>query len=104
MDKNLLMYKRTPPKDSGEVPDKRNIMAEEDDLNWNSKKKLPCDDVYLPKRYLTTSFTALGMLLAYAMRTNLGVTVITILDSYVHTKVHHSARDHVSISNTFWLA
>ena len=42
---------------------------------------------YIPKRYIVTFLTALGMLLTYAMRTNIGVTVVMILDELAHEKV-----------------
>lgn len=54
--------------------------------------------IYIPKRYVTTALTAVGMLFVYSMRTNLGVTVITILDHSSYKKVHEDA-----IKNVSWL-
>lgn len=42
---------------------------------------------YVPKRFIVTILTGIGMMLVYAMRTNLAVTVILILDFAPHTKV-----------------
>lgn len=42
---------------------------------------------YIPRRYIVTLLLGLGMLLVYAQRTNLGVTVVMILDVTAHEKV-----------------
>lgn len=55
---------------------------------------------YIPKRYIVTFLTALGMLLVYAMRTNVGVTVVMILDDMAHEKVS-SAKDIHDVSDVF---
>lgn len=46
-----------------------------------------CTRVYLPKRYLTTFLTAMGMVITYAMRTNLGFTAVIILAEEPSQKV-----------------
>ena len=73
--------------------------TEETDSNCDIRKGkgLSCGKCYVPKRYVTTAMTAIGMLLIYAMRTNLGVTVITILDHAPHTKVHENTVSDVSL-------
>ena len=58
-------------------------------LNWS----------YMPKRYIMTFLIALGMLLTFAMRTNVGVTVVMILDEQAHEKVE-SAHDIHEVSRT----
>lgn len=42
---------------------------------------------YIPKRLIVTVLLGLGMLLVYAMRTNVGVTVVMILDEQAYAKV-----------------
>ena len=42
---------------------------------------------YVQKRYIMTFLTAVGMLLTFAMRTNVGMTVVMILDERAHEKV-----------------
>jgi len=42
---------------------------------------------YVPKRIIVTFLLGLGMLLVYAMRTNIGVTVVMILDQSASAKV-----------------
>ena len=55
---------------------------------------------YVPKRYIVTVLSAVGMMLVYAMRTSLGVTVILILDFAPHTKVGTAhAMWNVSVKN-----
>ena len=50
-----------------------------------------------PKRYLTITLTSLGMLVSHAMRVNMAITVVTILDAMPHSKVGtDQARDSVS--------
>ncbi|OWF54203.1 hypothetical protein KP79_PYT18947 [Mizuhopecten yessoensis] len=66
-----------------------------DDLKYNpeskidhntcpQKRKCTC---YVPRRYVTSFLTGLGMLLVYAMRTNIGLTAITLLDTSSPAKV-----------------
>ena len=51
-----------------------------------------------PKRYLTITLTSLGMLVSHAMRVNMAITVVTILDAMPHSKVGtDQARDSVSV-------
>ena len=58
---------------------------------------------YIPKRHIVTFLTAVGMLLTYAMRTNVGVTVVMILDELAHEKVETLKDIHeVSYSVAFW--
>lgn len=59
---------------------------------------LKCKGCYVPKRFVVTALTSLGMLLTYAMRSNFGVTVITILDNSAHMKVHEDAMFNVRFS------
>ena len=68
----------------------------------NRPKCLSCKwcGIYIPKRYVTTALTAVGMLFVYSMRTNLGVTVITILDHSSYKKVHEDAIKNVSSITT----
>lgn len=71
----------------------------DDETKKNKKPKcLSCKwcGIYIPKRYVTTALTAVGMLFVYSMRTNLGVTVITILDHSSYKKVHEDAIKNVS--------
>lgn len=46
-----------------------------------------CCGFYFPRRYLTSLLAGLGMLLVYAMRTNIGMTAITLLDERSPEKV-----------------
>ncbi|XP_055998700.1 vesicular glutamate transporter 2-like isoform X2 [Ostrea edulis] len=46
-----------------------------------------CSSPYIPRRYIVTFLTTLGMVVTYCMRTNVGVTMITILDEEAHMKV-----------------
>ena len=50
-------------------------------------RKLCSCGVYIPKRYIVTCLLGVGMLFVYAMRTNVGVTVVMILDERAHEKV-----------------
>lgn len=53
---------------------------------------------YIPKRMVVTVMLGLGMLLVYAMRTNVGVTVVMILHERAFEKVGTlDASAHVSI-------
>lgn len=54
--------------------------------NSRAKRKMG-DAFYIPKRVIVTVLMGLGMLLVYGMRTNVGVTVIMILDEKAHEKV-----------------
>jgi len=55
---------------------------------------------YVSKRYIVIVLSAVGMMLVYAMRTSLGVTVILILDFAPHTKVGTArAMWNVSVKN-----
>ena len=75
----------------------------DDETKKNNRPKcLSCKwcGIYIPKRYVTTALTAVGMLLVYSMRTNLGVTVITILDHSSYKKVHEDAIKNVSSLTT----
>jgi len=42
---------------------------------------------YVPKRLIVTALLGIGLMLVYAMRTNLGVTVVMILDEKAYEKV-----------------
>ncbi|XP_061178058.1 vesicular glutamate transporter 2-like [Saccostrea echinata] len=44
-------------------------------------------DLYFPRRYIVTILATLGMVVVYCMRTNVGITMITILDEEAHMKV-----------------
>ncbi|KAL4225055.1 hypothetical protein ACF0H5_015749 [Mactra antiquata] len=57
---------------------------EERDSNNSNWSTCGC---YVPKRYIVTVLLGLGMLLVYAMRTNVGVTVVMILDERAFEKV-----------------
>lgn len=46
--------------------------------------RCPC---YIPKRLIVTMLLGAGMLLVYSMRTNVGVTVVMILDERAYSKV-----------------
>ncbi|CAG2225299.1 SLC17A6_7_8 [Mytilus edulis] len=65
--------------------------AEDDSVMATNSSCLKCKGCYVPKRFVVTAMTSLGMLLTYAMRSNFGVTVITILDNSAHMKVHEDA-------------
>lgn len=53
---------------------------------------------YLPRRYVTSFFTGVGMLLVYAMRTNIGLTAITLLDASSVAKVEVTD----NLPTSFW--
>lgn len=42
---------------------------------------------YIPKRVIVTFLLGIGLLLVYSMRTNVGVTVVIILDERAYEKV-----------------
>lgn len=46
-----------------------------------------CSCPYIPRRYIVVFLSTLGMMVVYCMRTNVGVTMITILDEEAHMKV-----------------
>lgn len=46
-----------------------------------------CSCPYIPRRYIVAFLSTLGMVVVYCMRTNVGVTMITILDEEAHMKV-----------------
>lgn len=51
-----------------------------------------------PKRYVMITLTSIGMLVAHAMRVNMAVMVVTILDVMPHSKVGtDQARESVSV-------
>lgn len=53
--------------------------------------------MHCPKRYVTITLTSIGMLVSHAMRVNMAVTVVTILDVMPHSKVGTDrARESVS--------
>ena len=43
--------------------------------------------MYVPKRYIIVILTCLGMAIAHAMRVNVAVTVVTILNNKEHTEI-----------------
>ena len=44
-------------------------------------------EFYIPKRWIVTFLSGLGLLLVYSMRTNVGVMVVMILDERAYEKV-----------------
>ena len=68
-----------------QIPEE-DVIAKSKMENSGHKTRVP-SSCYIPKRYIVTFLTALGMLLTYAMRTNVGVTVVMILDELAHEKV-----------------
>ena len=57
---------------------------------WESCGMSACANAkvfYVPKRYLIVTLTCLGMAIAHAMRVNVAVTVVTILNNKKHTEV-----------------
>lgn len=73
---------------------KENPDLSKDDIMKNSVCRRCCSFgnssprwCYIPVRYIVTVLAGIGMMLVYAMRINLGVTVILILDYAPHTKV-----------------
>lgn len=46
-----------------------------------------CTTCYIPKRVIVTFLLGIGLLLVYSMRTNVGVTVVIILDERAYEKV-----------------
>ncbi|XP_078333766.1 vesicular glutamate transporter 2-like [Crassostrea virginica] len=46
-----------------------------------------CSCPYIPRRYVVVLLSTLGMVVVYCMRTNVGVTMVTILDEEAHMKV-----------------
>ncbi|XP_071119923.1 vesicular glutamate transporter 3-like isoform X2 [Mytilus edulis] len=73
------------------VDENKKKKAEDDSVMATNSSCLKCKGCYVPKRFVVTAMTSLGMLLTYAMRSNFGVTVITILDNSAHMKVHEDA-------------
>ncbi|XP_033751828.1 vesicular glutamate transporter 2-like [Pecten maximus] len=53
---------------------------------------------YIPRRYVTSFLTGLGMLLVYAMRTNIGLTAITLIDTSSAAKVEATE----NLPTSFW--
>ena len=73
----------------------RDTMKRTIDRRRHASRKCKC---YIPKRYVVTFLTGMGMLVTYCMRTNIGVAAITILDLQAHTKVTDRAKWSVSIA------
>lgn len=90
------MSEREPDSDSTETGTIQDLFKNipEDDINSqyeadsSSSKRTLFQCCYVPKRHILTCLTAIGMLLTFAMRTNVAVTVVMILDEEAHEKVH----------------
>lgn len=62
------------------------VKADESDMSDASSNGC-CSCPYIPRRYIVVFLSTLGMMVVYCMRTNVGVTMITILDEEAHMKV-----------------
>ena len=62
--------------------DQNNSLGTIDTLKNNQRSVF-----YIPRRYIITFMLGFGMLLIYSMRTNVGVTVVMILDEAPHEKI-----------------
>ena len=102
------MSEREPDSDSTETGTIQDLFKNipEDDINSqyeadsSSSKRTLFQCCYVPKRHILTCLTAIGMLLTFAMRTNVAVTVVMILDEEAHEKVH-TVKDFREVSCSF---
>ncbi len=67
----------------------------------SDRAKTPCCCAYFPKRYVMVALAAVGMCLVHAMRVNIAVTAVTILNKDSRYEVN-SYRIATSVS-AFWL-
>lgn len=76
--------------DAGE----RNTIEKTDNANPDKEQTDPKatqasseTDFYLPRRFIVVALCWTGLFVIHAMRVNVGITVVTILDVEAHTKV-----------------
>nr|AKN21533.1 slc17a-10 [Schmidtea mediterranea] len=71
---------------NGENISKDNHSADNKEMKEDKNK-----DLYFPRRFIVVALCWSGLLIVHAMRVNVGITVVTILDTDAHSKVGSEA-------------